>query len=480
MQSFPKNPEQLILPDFELSIEKKPQQMVLPGAEKYFHKKVPNDLELNQLSPNELQQIIYEQFNQKQFLFEVFLKTEKERLDLKNFNEDLKTLIDYLTSAKNILELLLKPDAIIALDNAFSKIGLRLMEYLQANAFTCRKVLTSGDLVLVYQYKTTKSHPPEISKNQIIPQSNLDKVLEQHQVNPIENMCSLEKENDFLGLTPVYQIDPEIQGGSVIIPICDARGKLERIFTFYFANKTKDELDQIKENCSSFYPSFLEIITKTRVLQELVCIDALTQVYNRKMFMTFLAKELKSFQRHMREIQLSEDKENLLESDLKKHTFSLLLLDIDYFKKINDTYGHIIGDYVLSALGLFLKQNLRESDVIGRYGGEEFTIMLPGTDTKGAFDIGEKLLEKIRDELPQIVCQKIQIAIDKLENNSSHHLKVSEKQVLVKALQGCSKANMTVSIGVTTSQINDETELMISRADDALYKAKITGRNRIM
>lgn len=478
-----KIPEQIYLPGCEpLLKEKIPMQLVLPGYENYVNKRKSLNLpDFTESTNIELKQIIVNQFKQIQFLFKSFLNAEKGQSELKAFNQELLDLTNYLSSAKSILESLLKPDAIIALDSAFSKIGLKLMEYLQADAFTCRKILPSGNLRLVSQYQTQKAHPIEISKDQIIPQSNLDKILEQHQSNPIESMCTLEEKEKSEGLSPIYQIDLEINGGSVILPICDAYGDLERIFTFYFSDKTELELQEIKENCFSFYPSFLDTITKTRILQELVCIDSLTQVYNRKMFLTFLTKELKSYQRWIRDIQsASEFDSSETITELKKQTISLLLLDIDHFKRINDTYGHIIGDYVLSALGTFLNRTLRESDIIGRYGGEEFVILLPSTDLKGAFEIGEKLREKISTQLPEFICKKIETAIAKLEKNASHHLKTAEKQVLLKALRGCADSPLTVSIGVATSQVNDEVEHILSRADEALYKAKELGRNRVM
>jgi diguanylate cyclase (GGDEF)-like protein len=126
---------------------------------------------------------------------------------------------------------------------------------------------------------------------------------------------------------------------------------------------------------------------------------------------------------------------------------ALLLVDVDHFKRVNDSYGHLIGDEVLRALAAELRQQVRESDVVGRFGGEEFTVLLPRTDAAGACRIAERL------------------------RSSAGGLSISAADARI---------NVTVSIGVSVlgHHGNDLFELLAA-ADLALYRAKDAGRNQV-
>ncbi len=132
-----------------------------------------------------------------------------------------------------------------------------------------------------------------------------------------------------------------------------------------------------------------------------------------------------------------------------KRPFSLLLLDIDHFKKVNDTHGHNAGDMVLKAVSNILSNALRETDVAGRFGGEEFIIVLGETDRRGA----------------EIIAERIRKAIEKLE-------------VTVESI----KLNVTVSIGVNDyqRQYGHNIQSIIDDTDKALYQAKTSGRNQVV
>lgn len=122
---------------------------------------------------------------------------------------------------------------------------------------------------------------------------------------------------------------------------------------------------------------------------------------------------------------------------------SIILFDIDHFKKINDTYGHDIGDYVLKTIAQIARRTLRKSDYIIRWGGEEFLIILPETDINGAITVAEKIRQNIEN----------------------FHFKDIDK--------------VTVSLGVTQIKKNETIENAIKRGDQALYMAKNKGRNRV-
>ena len=124
--------------------------------------------------------------------------------------------------------------------------------------------------------------------------------------------------------------------------------------------------------------------------------------------------------------------------------FSVIMLDLDYFKIVNDKYGHQVGDEVLIEVSKILQQCTRKIDLVGRWGGEEFMIVCLETDGQG----GEKLAEKIRKKIGQYSFTVV--------------------------------GNITASFGVSTSEQSDEAKSIVRRADKALYQAKAQGRNRVV
>jgi diguanylate cyclase len=159
--------------------------------------------------------------------------------------------------------------------------------------------------------------------------------------------------------------------------------------------------------------------------------DALTGLANRKNF----------------DSMLSRGTGEAKESD---KPLSLLVLDVDHFKKFNDTYGHQVGDQVLKLLGAILRNNVKGQDTAARYGGEEFAVILPNTSLDNAL----KLAETIRN---QVAGKSV------VQRNSGEKL-----------------GQITVSIGVSQYVRGEPMEQVIQRADQALYCAKGTGRNRVV
>jgi len=123
---------------------------------------------------------------------------------------------------------------------------------------------------------------------------------------------------------------------------------------------------------------------------------------------------------------------------------SLLAVDIDYFKRINDTHGHAIGDCVIKAVAEAASSTIRSCDMVFRYGGEEFIVLLSNTDREGAMQMAERLRQKIEETC--IICDGVQVSA-------------------------------TVSVGITCLTADDSRSAMFSRADAALYQAKAGGRN---
>jgi diguanylate cyclase (GGDEF)-like protein len=143
----------------------------------------------------------------------------------------------------------------------------------------------------------------------------------------------------------------------------------------------------------------------------------------------------------------------ILEKEIKKHekkslSISFAMLDIDFFKKVNDTYGHLFGDKVLKILSDILLNSLSSCDIVGRYGGEEFGIVFINSDKEDLYKSCEKLRKNVEDAIFEIGNDKVKITI---------------------SIGACFKDNIK---GLKSDEI-------IKEADEALYKAKSSGRNRV-
>ena len=125
------------------------------------------------------------------------------------------------------------------------------------------------------------------------------------------------------------------------------------------------------------------------------------------------------------------------------------MTDIDHFKKINDTYGHQTGDQVLRLVALAVKQNIKTQDIACRYGGEEFSIILPQSDLEEAEQLGERIRTAVMSK------------------------------ELVKRSTGENLGRVTISVGIATFEQIDTAHSIVSRADEALYAAKNAGRNLV-
>jgi diguanylate cyclase (GGDEF)-like protein len=176
--------------------------------------------------------------------------------------------------------------------------------------------------------------------------------------------------------------------------------------------------------------NLLNLTLAYRELEELSTTDFLTGAFNRRYFMEIATTELKRHQRH------------------SKNT-SVLILDIDHFKEVNDTYGHSVGDQALRHLVRICRENLREEDIFARYGGEEFCALLPETDASTAKEVAERLRYNI-------------------ENTP---MEFDEQQL-----------HLSVSIGLCGIDAQRETaiEPWLERADKAMYRAKEQGRNQVV
>lgn len=190
--------------------------------------------------------------------------------------------------------------------------------------------------------------------------------------------------------------------------------------TIYAALRTKSIQDELRQRNARME----ELLSKVEFL---AITDPLTGLYNRRYFETVLKKELTEQKRYGQAI-------------------SCMMIDVDHFKAVNDTFGHETGDLVLKEIAGILKSSLREVDTVARWGGEEFCIMMPHTDISGAMVPAGRLLKAV---------------------GGRRHEKVPDRAV-------------TVSIGIACSGRDiDTADALVNAADLALYEAKRNGRNRI-
>ena len=166
--------------------------------------------------------------------------------------------------------------------------------------------------------------------------------------------------------------------------------------------------------------------TYSKVLQY-ATLDALTNLNNRRQFEVRLKQEIATTKR-------------------QKNPLCAMMVDIDFFQKVNDTYGHASGDAVLRTVASIIKEHLRESDIPSRYGGEEFAVLLPYTHIEEAKIVGERLRKAV---------ETTPIPIDK------------------------KNINVTISMGLAEFDVKESGEELFKRADSALYEAKEGGRNRV-
>lgn len=205
--------------------------------------------------------------------------------------------------------------------------------------------------------------------------------------------------------------------------------------TMYFSSRAL-VLERTKTNDVSILYGIIEDITVfeeqkselkrlNKELQELSICDTLTGLFNRRKFNEILFYEINRYKR-------------------TQQSFGIILIDIDFFKKLNDTYGHITGDEVLVNTATLLKNSVRKIDKVTRWGGEEFLIICPETNLEGILHLAES----------------IRILVEQ------HKFHIARK--------------ITISLGIAVIQEDDTAESIVDRADKYLYKAKKSGRNRVV
>lgn len=182
------------------------------------------------------------------------------------------------------------------------------------------------------------------------------------------------------------------------------------------------KINEENKNIENFLSISVDVTDK-KELEKIATIDKLTNIYNRRMLDDFLKTEIEIANRH------NED-------------LSLIIVDIDHFKIVNDTFGHLAGDNLLTSISKIILENIRNTDIFGRYGGEEFLIICRKTTKENAFVLAEKL------------------------------------RILIKEFKFDEIGHKTISLGISDFQKSDTVETLFKKADTALYEAKNTGRDK--
>ncbi|MGD7035830.1 GGDEF domain-containing protein [Methylotuvimicrobium buryatense] len=228
------------------------------------------------------------------------------------------------------------------------------------------------------------------------------------------------------------EFDLEIKNGIVTRSSCSYAMKVEeqQLGELKLMRRQKfseQELTMIETLlCCLIYP--LRNATLFQQAMNLAFTDVLTQTRNRSAFNDIVRREMRLAHRNGNHL-------------------SVVFIDIDHFKSINDNYGHQCGDLALTSVAKWINESIRSSDIVFRYGGEEFVVLLSETDLDGA----ELLAERIRQ-------------------NIENHI----------FAYGLETIRMTASLGTSTLRGDDTLDKFIDRADQAMYRAKQTGRNRVV
>lgn len=246
--------------------------------------------------------------------------------------------------------------------------------------------------------------------------------------------------------TEIMQRDGQVKHVSInVSPVNDKTNFLGRVITFNDITEIHSLLDRIKENNLVLQEQNKELLKvqeelyqANQRLNKMAITDDLTNCYNRRYMLGHMTDEIAVAFRY-------------------KIPFAIMILDIDEFKHINDTYGHLAGDNVLKGVVSAVKKNLRRSDIVSRFGGEEFIIFAPHTDSSGARYLAEKIRTAVED----------------------HSTMVSGVNLRVTVSIGLVSFNDWRTGTIAADQENT-LEILLLLADKALYKAKSKGRNCVV
>jgi diguanylate cyclase len=205
------------------------------------------------------------------------------------------------------------------------------------------------------------------------------------------------------------------------------------------ANLTKSLVHKMQKNIAAQQKEIDDLKTSKAELEKLLTIDELTEISSRRSYEERFDLEIKRMKRN-------------------KSPLYLLISDIDDFKRINAIYGHKTGDAILKAVAHALKSSIRGIDFIARWGGEEFVVLCPETNEKGAVNVAEKLRKTVET------------------HEFTANYKVSGEENVVKK----ERIHITISVGVVEVEEGEDVGTAFNKADKAMYEAKEKGKNKVV
>ena len=373
----------------------------------------------------ELKKLMKTQEKEKKSLFSI-LKREEEKVD-KKYKEELIELLnkeEELEKSKKELISIIE----LFIDN--------LKSFFETDDFLKQKIKQlKAEIHQLETNENIKRFKSDV-KELFVKLGVIERVLEEEK-RELKDIILLLAENlkEFIGSSDEYSksLDDFVKKIQETDDIDEIK-KLKSIIlktTIIVRDKTiqiKEKLNRADEMLKKAKEKMKKLEEEMKKAKEKALYDGLTGIYNRAVFNDRIVKEIEKAKR-------------------EKRPLSFLILDIDHFKKINDTYGHQTGDMVLKILAGQIKKVMRDFDFFARYGGEEFVIILPDTDIETAKKIAERIRKKI--ENTKFLYKKERIVV-------------------------------TISIGLTHLKENDTKKTLIERADQALYEAKNLGRNKVV
>ena len=352
---------------------------------------------------------------------DVLLSTMKkidEELSMRNRKMNAVTRIASLASEVN--KLVEPGEEALSIASEALRADAALLYYVGANS--------NGKLILQNHRGLTDKEQKELSMLEIS-KGLVGKAGKEKLVTHADDLCRQPIGYSYLDGEPV--LTPDMKR-AVATPV-SLRGQHLGVIVAGYRNDVP--IDESELTVLSAMASQFGVVVENKILSEMVAFDSLTGLHNRGYFDLRIHEEINRAKRH-------------------DHPLTLCFADIDHFKKVNDTYGHMFGDRVLREVAHHFKAVIRLPDFAARYGGEEFALVLPETPLDGGILVAERLRRAIES------------------------MKMTNPSVVNKNPE---PLNFSVSIGVSNfpddgSSPND----IINRADQALYKAKRKGRNRVV
>jgi diguanylate cyclase len=363
------------------------------------------------------------------------LASKAERLDLPDSEPDLKEIKDAL--ARVLAEFNLDPESQFS-----EQLSGLLRQIRNAESFKALYRLQNDITDLVQSYRTAIREENRELSGLVIEISTQLIEVERRCLSLIEKTtlsCRTGTTFNRMVATEIYDFEQTAESCQSLAEIKNlVKVKLDTIKSALEAKKTEDqvqqqrfgtEIEDLRSNLKEMQTRVDRDRIKRKSLEQEILVDPLTGIANRRAIERHLKKAIRKCQQY-------------------RNLFSMIFIDIDDFKKVNDTYGHWVGDKCIKKIVSRIKPIIRENDFIARYGGDEFIVVLPGTDRRAA-----------------------QIVANKLSNTISR----------TRFLYQSSEIKLSVSIGLTQMEETDHApEIIFSRADAALYEAKSQGKNRVI